>query len=177
MDHEPQMQQVEQTINTWLAALDQMPAMLQLTATQLHDVHAIVDSFSQITLGGYQRKPATWDDQLVADVMFSRFVLVLEDDEKTAKLYQMIPQALKSLFSYLGKQGLLPNAQHLIDWVNINARGLQDLSNPQLDQFYRDLVAAMRREGVIFSDRAAVQSFTQQYLEQHPQAGIKLDQE
>lgn len=62
----------------------------------------------------------------------------------------MIPQALKSLFSYLGKQGLLPNAQHLIDWVNINARGLQDLSNPQLDQFYRDLVAAMRREGVVF---------------------------
>ncbi|WP_054691131.1 hypothetical protein [Fructilactobacillus florum] len=65
----------------------------------------------------------------------------------------------------------------MIDWVNINARGLQDLSNPQLDQFYRDLVAAMRREGVVFSDRAAVQSFTQQYLEQHPQAGIKLDQE
>ncbi len=105
MDHEPQMQQVEQTINTWLAALDQMPAMLQLTATQLQDVHAIVDSFSQITLGGYQRKPATWDDQLVADVMFSRFVLVMEDDEKNGKAVPNDPSGTKKFVQLFRKTG------------------------------------------------------------------------
>ncbi|USS93236.1 hypothetical protein M8332_06495 [Fructilactobacillus ixorae] len=174
MDKEQQVQQVGALIDQWLDQIDAEPDVAKLTPQAIQNVDTIIDSFVEIAMVGLDKQPEQWDDQFVGDVMFSRFMVILEADEQTQALYDLIPFALKKLFGYLRDQGKLPNAAHLIDWVNINAKGLQSLFNPKFDQFYRDLTTAMRREGINVQDHQAVDDFTKLYLKQHPDVGIKL---
>ncbi|USS89089.1 hypothetical protein [Fructilactobacillus cliffordii] len=174
MDKMEQFQAVGKEIDQWLEQIMQEPDVAQLNPAQQQDLATIIDSFVEIAVVGLGKQPEQWDDQLVGEVMFSRFVVLLEKDDQTQKLYDLIPFALKKLFGYLGAQKKLPNASHLTDWVNINAKGLQSLYNPKFDDFYRDLVAAMRREGIDVKDHQAVDDFTKLYLKQHPRAGIEL---
>ncbi|USS88213.1 hypothetical protein M3M39_01650 [Fructilactobacillus hinvesii] len=174
MDKMQRFQAVGQEIDHWLEQINQEPDVAQLSDAKREDLATIIDSFVEIAVVGMGKEPSQWDDQLVGDVMFSRFVVLLEEDEQTQALYDLIPFALKKLFGYLGSQNQLPNANHLIDWVNINAKGLKSLYNPKFDQFYRDLITAMRREGINMQDHQAVDEFTKLYLKQHPDAGIEL---
>lgn len=174
MDKEKQVQQVGAMIDKWLDDIDSENDVKRLDSDQIREIDAIIDSFVEIAIVGLNKQPNQWNDEVVGEVMFSRFLLLLEENEKTASLYELIPFALKKLFGYLGKQGLLQNASHLIDWVNINSKGLTSLYDPKFDAFYRDLAAAMRREGINTHDKKAVDEFTKLYLKQHPDLGINL---
>lgn len=174
MDKEKQTQVVGEMIDGWLDAIDAEADVAKLNSEQVRAIDAIIDSFSEIAIVGLDKEPAQWNADLLQEIMFSRFMLLLEEDEKTKEMYHIIPFALKKLFKYLQKQGIINNGQHLIDWVNVNAKQLQSLYNPQFDKFYRGLFADMRRSGINTSDKAAVDKFTKNYLNLHPELGIDL---
>ncbi|WP_395320105.1 hypothetical protein [Fructilactobacillus frigidiflavus] len=174
MDKEKQTQAVGEMIDGWLDAIDAEPDVAKLGDEKIRAIDAIIDSFVEIAIVGLDKEPSQWNADLLQEVMFARFMLLLEENEKTEAMYRTIPFALKKLFKYLQKQGVIKNGQHLIDWVNVNATQLQSLYNPQFDKFYRGLFADMRRSGIDTSDKNAVDKFTKNYLNLHPELGIEL---
>ena len=150
MDKEKQTQEVGKMIDGWLDEIDSEPDVVNWGDSRIQAIDAIIDSFVEIAIVGLDKKPDQWNDNLLQEVMFSRFMLLLEADEKTKEMYQTIPFALKKLFKYLQKQGIIKNGQHLVDWVNVNADQLQSLYNPKFDKF------------------------TKNYLNVHPELGIDL---
>ncbi|POH13133.1 hypothetical protein BGL41_05610 [Fructilactobacillus sanfranciscensis] len=174
MDKEKQTQEVGKMIDGWLDEIDSEPDVVNWGDSRIQAIDAIIDSFVEIAIVGLDKKPDQWNDNLLQEVMFSRFMLLLEADEKNKEMYQTIPFALKKLFKYLQKQGIIKNGQHLVDWVNVNADQLQSLYNPKFDKFYRRLFDDMRRSGINTSDKEAVDKFTKNYLNVHPELGIDL---
>lgn len=174
MDKEKQTQEVGKMIDGWLDEIDSEPDVVNWGDSRIQAIDAIIDSFVEIAIVGLDKKPDQWNDNLLQEVMFSRFMLLLEADEKTKEMYQTIPFALKKLFKYLQKQGIIKNGQHLVDWVNVNADQLQSLYNPKFDKFYHGLFDDMRRSGINTSDKETVDKFTKNYLNVHPELGIDL---
>ncbi|WP_429970301.1 hypothetical protein ACQW5G_04605 [Fructilactobacillus sp. Tb1] len=174
MDKEKQTQQVGNLIDSWLDAIDAQPQVAKLNESKITAIDAIIDSFAEIAIVGLDREPEQWTDGLLEEVMFARFMLLLEENEKTEEMYHTIPFALHQLFNYLQAQGVINNGKELNQWVDDNATKLQSLYNPKFDKFYRGLYEAMNQSGIDTSDKKTVDEFTKSYLNLHPELGIDL---
>lgn len=174
MNKDEEVQQVGEMIDRWLDAIDSQPEIAGKSQSEVDEIDTIIDSFVEIAIVGLNKQPAIWDVDLLADVMFSRFTLLLDGDEKTDSLFQLIPFALTHLFSYLDHEGIIKNGSQLNQWVKDNSKALRSIYDSNFDAFYSRLVKAMKDADVDLEDKSAVDAFTKKYLSQHPQDGIDL---
>lgn len=166
--------QVGDEVDSWLDEIHKVPVVSNLTAADLHYFDVIVDSVSELMILGMKREPDTWDTGLLAEVMFRRFVPILEEDEKTSALFEIVPFGLSELIKHLARTNALTNDQELLAWVREHHDGLTSLYDKKFDNFYTNLTQAMKQAGVDTTNRDQVNAFTQYYLSQNGEEGKQL---
>ncbi|MGY5340022.1 hypothetical protein [Levilactobacillus spicheri] len=162
------------TVEGWVQEMGQQPQVQNLTAADQHNFGLIVHVTAELLLTGRHLQPAQWDAKALASVMFGPFTHLLDEDQRQTSLYQLLPFALTTLFTYLQHTQDLPYAHELVDWVRTHHTALVTMYDPKMETFFQQLTSAMQRAGVDTQDHAAVDQFTQQYLHDNPTLGQQL---
>jgi len=161
-------------VETWLQDMGTQPEVTNLNAQDRQYFVTIVHTTAELMITGKQRQPADWDAEAISSIMFGPFTHLLDEKDRVPALFNLVPFALTTLFSYLETQHQLKQGDQLLEWVAKNHTALVTMYNPKLENFYEELASAMRRAGIDANDHAAVDAFTQDYLNAHPAAGRSL---
>ncbi|HJE44478.1 hypothetical protein [Levilactobacillus namurensis] len=159
-------------VEGWVQAMAAQPQVQNLSAANQRAFGVIVHVTAELLLTGRHLQPAEWDAKALASVMFGPFTHLLDKDQREPHLYQLIPFALTTLFTYLKDQ--LKYAGELQDWVRTHHTALTTMYDPEMETFFEELTTAMQRAGIDTQDHAAVDQFTKAYLREHPERGQKL---
>lgn len=157
-------------VTDWVQALHMEPQVRNLTVTSRRYFDEIIHVVAELLITGKQLTPENWDQTALAAVMFGPFTQLVDEPLRVAELYQLIPFALSTLFEFLD----LPQKEQLQGWVRRQHTALTTMYDPQMNAFFNQITAAMRRQGIDTQDKAAVARFTQQYLRRNPALGQKL---
>lgn len=161
-------------VESWLQDMGTQPEVTNLSDQDRQHFVTIVHTTAELMITGKQCQPADWDAAAVSSIMFGPFTHLLDESDRVPALFNLVPFALTTLFSYLDGQHQLKHADQLLAWVAKNHEALVTMYNPKLESFYEELASAMRRAGVDANDHAAVDAFTQDYLNAHPAMGRSL---
>lgn len=164
------MAKVDDLLDGWLNQMDDQPMMRNLSDDDQARVELIVTIVVSVAVAGYGKQVDEWNQDLLADVFFNRFVPLLEENEKELALFALIPTAM-SLFFKVVKPA---RVDELSAWVKDHHNQLVNLYDAKADQFYTKLTTAMKHAGIDLTDQMAVGRYTKQYLQQHPQEGKQL---
>lgn len=162
-------------VEGWVQDMHRQPQVANLTATDQRYFGDIVHVVAELLVTGKQLKPIDWQPENLAAVMFGPFTHLLDQGQRVAELYHLIPFALTQLFEYLaGTEEGLPHRQALEDWVRKHHTALVTMYDPKMEDFFDQVTTAMQKQGIDTQDKAAVDRFTQQYLRTHPDLGRAL---
>lgn len=161
-------------VEGWVQDMGQQPQVRNLNAADQQAFGLIVHVTAELLITGRHVRPAQWDATALSAVMFGPFTHLLDEDQRQANLYQLIPFALTTLINYLATTGDLPAAAELQAWIRTQHTALTTMYDPKMEEFFQQLTTAMQRAGVDTQDHAAVDRFTQQYLHQNPTLGQEL---
>lgn len=174
MNEEKRVEQLENMIDGWLAKINQKPLASDFSVQQTEDAATIMAVFCEIAMIGMKKDPNEWTPGLVEEIMFSRFSLLLEPEEKTESFFKLIPFSLKILFTFLKKERIILYAAEICQWVDKHEAELTSLYNPKFDAFYHNLISEMEANQIDLNDQGATAKFTKNYLRAHPEIGFDL---
>ncbi|MTV81368.1 hypothetical protein [Secundilactobacillus folii] len=157
-------------LDQWLDQIDSTPMMNNLTEDQRRQVELIVTITAQVLVEGYGMQPEDWTAAQLNDLFINRFVQLLNADEKKATLFALIPTALSLLLNVVRPA----RYEELRQWVIQHHDQLVNLYDRKADDFYRQLLTAMKIAQIDQTDKLAVARFTKQYLRRHPNDGRQL---
>ncbi|KRK38259.1 hypothetical protein [Levilactobacillus parabrevis] len=161
-------------VEDWLAAMGTQPEVHNLSAADRQRFVTIVHTTAELMITGKKLQPVDWDAEAVSSIMFGPFTHLLDEKDRVPELFNLVPFALTTLFTYLADQQQLKQSQELLAWVAKNHTALVTMYNPKLESFYEELASAMRRAGIDANDHDAVDAFTRDYLNAHPVTGREL---
>lgn len=161
-------------VEDWLAAMGKQPEVSNLSAADRQRFVTIVHTTAELMITGKQLQPVDWDAEAISSIMFGPFTHLLDEKDRVPELFNLVPFALTTLFTYLADQQQLKQSQELLMWVTKNHTALVTMYNPKLESFYEELASAMRRAGIDANDHDAVDAFTRDYLNAHPVTGREL---
>ncbi|WP_413628098.1 hypothetical protein R4B61_02640 [Fructilactobacillus vespulae] len=174
MSEEKRAEQVENMIDEWLTKINSKPLASDFSAEQTENAATIMAVFSEIAMIGMKKNPDEWTPGLVEEIMFSRFSLLLNPEEKTEAFFKLIPFSLKILFTFLKNERIILYAAEICQWVDKHEVELTSLYNPKFDAFYHRLISEMESNQIDLNDQGAVSKFTKNYLKAHPEIGFDL---
>lgn len=160
--------------DTWLLAVHQVPMVKNLSDSDRHDVDVIIDTFSGIAILGLNKEPHDWQPETLQQIFYSYFVSVLTTKDKRRHLFTLIPVAMTTFIKTLAGTGEVTNADQLLDWIGSHHEMLVHLYNEELDHFYDELTKAMQSAGIDMTNKQQVDTFTTQYLREHPSQGAAI---
>ncbi|MDT6979298.1 hypothetical protein [Levilactobacillus zymae] len=162
-------------VEGWVQDMRRTPQVANLTASDQRHFGNIVHVVTELLVTGKHLQPVDWQPDNLAAVMFGPFTHLLDESQRVAALYHLIPFALTHLFDYLEatEEGLL-HAQALRDWVREHHTALVTMYDPKMEAFFEQVTTAMQKQGIDTQDKAAVDRFTQQYLRTNPELGREL---
>lgn len=161
-------------VEKWLTAMGTQPEVTNLSEQDRQYFVTIVHTTAELMITGKHSQPNDWDVAGISSIMFGPFTHLLDEQDRVPALFNLVPFALTTLFGYLETQHQLKDADQLLAWVAKNHTALVTMYNPKLESFYEELASAMRQANVDANDRAAVDAFTQDYLNAHPARGRSL---
>lgn len=162
-------------VEGWVQDMRRTPQVTNLSAIDQRYFGDIVHVVTELLVTGKHRQPVDWQPENLAAVMFGPFTHLLDEGQRVAELYHLIPFALTQLFDYLAatEEGL-PHAKALQDWVREHHTALVTMYDPKMEAFFDQITAAMQKQGIDTQDKAAVDRFTQDYLRANPALGREL---
>ncbi|WP_125574405.1 hypothetical protein [Levilactobacillus huananensis] len=163
-DYDGVVQQVKQ----WVQAMFEQPEVMNLTIADQHHFVTIIHTTAELMITGRKLAPKDWDVDTLSGIMFGPFTHLLDEKDRVSGLFQLVPFALTTLFTYLEQTNQLTHAAALQDWVLKQHEALVTMYNPELEKFYEGLTEAMEQAGIDTQDHTAVDHFTQTYLRAHP---------
>lgn len=169
-DYDEVVQQVKQ----WVQAMFTQPEVMNLTVADQRHFVTIIHTTAELMITGRKLAPKDWTVDTLSGIMFGPFTHLLDERDRVAGLFQLVPFALTTLFTYLAQTNQLTHATELQDWVLKQHEALVTMYNPELEKFYEGLTEAMQQAGVDTQDHAAVDHFTQSYLRAHPAVSREL---
>lgn len=160
--------------DTWLEAMHQVPMVKNLSDSDRHDVDVIIDTFAGIAILGLNKEPHDWQPETLQQIFYSYFVSVLTTKDKRRRLFTLIPMAMTTFIKTLVGTGEVSNADQLLAWIGSHHEMLVHLYNEELDHFYDELTKAMQSAGIDMTNKQQVDTFTTQYLREHPSQGAAI---
>lgn len=161
-------------VEQWVQAMTSQPEVANLSQTDLQNFVTIVHTTAELMITGKGKQAKEWDVQTLSEIMFGPFTHLLDEQDRVPALFNLVPFALTTLFTYLAEQRQLPAAADLQDWVGTHHTALVTMYDPKLESFFEDLTTAMQQQGIDADDTQAVDAFTQDYLRAHPTTSREL---
>lgn len=173
-DEQAAYEDVVALVEQWVQDMVEQADVANLKAADLQHFVTIVHTTAELMITGKHLEPQDWDVKTLSEIMFGPFTHLLDEQDRVPELFNLVPFALTTLFSYLMTQKKLPQGQPLLDWVSAHHDALVTMYDPKLESFFEELTTAMQREGIDANDHAKVDAFTQDYLRRHPTASQEL---
>lgn len=161
-------------VEQWVAAMIDRSDVANLAADDRQNFVTIVHTTAELMITGKGQQPKDWDVQTLSEIMFGPFTHLLDEEDRVPALFNLVPFALTTLFTYLDEQGQLPAATELENWVSEHHTALVTMYDPKLESFFEDLTTAMQAQNIDADDAKAVDAFTQEYLRAHPTTSREL---
>lgn len=161
-------------VEQWVQAMTTRSDVANLTTADLQNFVTIVHTTAELMITGKNKQPQDWDVQTLSSIMFGPFTHLLDEKDRVPALFNLVPFALTTLFTYLDEQGKLPAAAELQGWVSEHHTALVTMYDPKLESFFEDLTTAMQEQNIDADDAKAVDAFTQEYLREHPTTSREL---
>jgi len=161
-------------VEQWVAAMIDRSDVANLAADDRQNFVTIVHTTAELMITGKGQQPKDWDVQTLSEIMFGPFTHLLDEEDRVPALFNLVPFALTTLFTYLDEQNQLPAAAELESWVSEHHTALVTMYDPKLESFFEDLTTAMQAQNIDADDAKAVDAFTQEYLRAHPTTSREL---
>jgi len=161
-------------VEQWVAAMIDRSDVANLAADDRQNFVTIVHTTAELMITGKGQQPKDWDVQTLSEIMFGPFTHLLDEEDRVPALFNLVPFALTTLFTYLDEQGQLPAATEVENWVSEHHTALVTMYDPKLESFFEDLTTAMQAQNIDADDAKAVDAFTQEYLRAHPTTSREL---